>query len=110
MSVTNRLIQDGRVAVIYSPGFGAGWSTWNTEYSEYGEQLIFDPGLADLIINQRSWEKIEAYVTLKWPGVYIGGLEQARVEWVAPGTEFKITEYDGSESLQFRDGEEWITA
>ena len=110
MSVTNRLIQNGKVAVIYSPGFGAGWSTWNIEDNGFSQDLIFDPGLADLIINQRSWEKIEAYVTLKWPGVYIGGLEQARVEWVAPGTEFKITEYDGSESLQFRDGEEWITA
>ena len=110
MSVTNRLIQDGRVAVIYSPGFGAGWSTWNTEDNGYGEELIFDPGLADLIISGRSQEQIEAYVTLKWPGAYIGGLRDARVEWVAPGVEFKITEYDGSESLQFRDSEEWITA
>ena len=108
--MSNRLIRDGKVAVIYSPGFGAGWSTWNAEYFEYGEELIFDPGLADLIINQRSWEQIEAYVALKWPGVYTGGLEQAVVEWVAIGTEFKITEYDGSESLGFRDSEEWITA
>ena len=106
----NRLIRDGQVAVIYSPGFGAGWSTWNIEYTEYGQELIFDPGLADLIINQRSWEQIEAYTALKWPGVYTGGLEQARVEWIPIGKEFKITEYDGSESLQFRDGEEWITA
>lgn len=108
--MSNRLIQNGKVAVIYSPGFGAGWSTWNTEYNKYGEELIFDPGLADLIINQRSREQIEAYVALKWPGVYTGGLERARVEWVAPGTEFKITEYDGSESLQFRNSDEWITA
>ena len=110
MSVTNRLIRDGYVAVIYSPGFGAGWSTWNTEYSEYGQDLIFDPGLADLILNGKSQDQIEAYVALKWNGVYTGGLEQARVEWVAQGTEFKITEYDGSESLGFRDSEEWITA
>ena len=108
--MTNRLIQNGRVAVIYSPGFGAGWSTWNIEDNGYGEELIFDPGLADLITNGKSQDQIKAYVALKWPGVYIGGLEQARVEWVAPGTEFKITEYDGSESLQFREGEEWITA
>jgi hypothetical protein len=106
----NRLIRDGKVAVIYSPGFGAGWSTWNTEYSEYGQELIFDPGLADLILNGKSQDQIEAYVALKWTGVYTGGLEQARVEWVVQGTEFKITEYDGSESLGFRDSEEWITA
>ena len=23
---------DGNVAVLYSPGFGAGWYTWNTDY------------------------------------------------------------------------------
>ena len=108
--MTNRLIQNGKVAVIYSPGFGAGWSTWNTEDNEYGEELIFDPGLADLIISGRSQEQIEAYVTLKWPGAYIGGLRDAQVEWVVQGIEFKITEYDGSESLQFRDSDEWITA
>ena len=108
--MSNRLIRDGKVAIIYSPGFGAGWSTWNTEYNFLAEELIFDPGLVDLIINRRSWEQIEAYVALKWPGVHTGGLEQAVVEWVAQGTEFKITEYDGSESLQFRDSDEWITA
>ena len=108
--MTNRLIRDGHVAIIYSPGFGAGWSTWNQEHDWDGQELIFDPGLADLLINRRSQDQIEAYVALKWTGVYTGGLEQARVEWLATGTEFKITEYDGSESLQFRDSEEWITA
>ena len=108
--MSNRLIRDGKVAVIYSPGFGAGWSTWNIEDCGFSQDLIFDPGLADLIISGRSQEQIEAYVILKWPGAYIGGLRDARVEWVAQGVEFKITEYDGSESLQFRDGEEWITA
>jgi hypothetical protein len=110
VTLTNRLIRDGKVAVIYSPGFGAGWSTWNIEYTEYGQELIFDPGLADLLINRKSQDQIEAYVALKWNGVYTGGLEQAVVEWVPIGTEFKITEYDGSESLQFRNSDEWITA
>ena len=108
--MTNRLIRDGHVAIIYSPGFGAGWSTWNIEDNGYGQDLIFDPGLADLILNGKSQDQIEAYVALKWNGVYTGGLQEARVEWVAQGTEFKITEYDGSESLQFRDRDEWITA
>jgi len=106
--LTNKLIRDGHVAIIYSPGFGAGWSTWNTEYDV--EELIFDPGLADLILNGKSQDQIEAYVILRWPGVYTGGLEQAVVEWLAIGTEFKITEYDGSESLQFRNSDEWIIA
>jgi hypothetical protein len=108
--MSNRLIRDGKVAIIYSPGFGAGWSTWNSELNFLAEELIFDPGLVDLIINGRSREQIDAYVRLKWPKAYTGGLEQAQVEWITPGVEFKITEYDGSESLQFRDSDEWITA
>ena len=104
----DKFIKDGKVAIIYSPGFGAGWSTWNVEFDD--EELIFDPGLVDLIINKRPWDQVEAYVTLKWTGVYVGGLEEAVVEWVTIGTEFKITEYDGSESLQFRDSEVWLIA
>ena len=24
-----KCIRDGKVAILYSPGYGAGWSTWN---------------------------------------------------------------------------------
>ena len=38
--MTEKYIKDGQVAVAYSPGFGAGWSTWNgtestASYYEY---------------------------------------------------------------------------
>jgi len=37
-----KYIRDGKVAVLYSPGFGAGWSTWNDD--EYRmSQPNFDP-------------------------------------------------------------------
>ena len=29
--MTEKYIKDGKVAVAYSPGFGAGWSTWNDD-------------------------------------------------------------------------------
>ena len=106
----NKLIQDGRVAVIYSPGFGAGWSTWNTEY---GEELLFDPGLADLIINQGPWDQVEAYVayiTLKYPDAYQGGVRSLEVKWVPEGTQFRIEEHDGSERVVLFDEDDWITA
>ena len=34
-----KLSQDGKVAVLYSPGFGAGWYTWNMTVP----QILFDP-------------------------------------------------------------------
>jgi hypothetical protein len=40
-----KLIRDGKVAVLYSPGFGAGWSTWNQELPE----LVFNPVIVDFV-------------------------------------------------------------
>jgi hypothetical protein len=57
MSVTNRFIRDGHVAVIYSRGYGAGWSSWNREYSE--EDLIFDPGLVNLVLDNKTDEEMD---------------------------------------------------
>jgi hypothetical protein len=64
----DRVIVDGYVAVVYSRGYGAGWSSWNREYSE--EELIFDPGLVDLVLANKTDKEIEVYATLKWPGAF----------------------------------------
>jgi len=39
----DRVIRDGRVAVVYSPGFGAGWSTW--AHGEHGNELVFSESI-----------------------------------------------------------------
>ena len=47
-----KVIENGQVAVIYSPGFGAGWYTWNqSRFPELndGTALLFDPILVDLV-------------------------------------------------------------
>lgn len=105
--VSRKFIVDGKVAIIYSPGFGAGWYTWNTEH---GQELIFDPGLIDLLINARPWDEIRSYATLKWPSAYLGGLSGAVVDWVPVGTAFQIAEYDGDESILVKENEDWIIA
>ena len=101
----NKVIRDGQVAVLYSPGYGAGWLSWNTEYPE----IIFDPGLVDLV-EQGNKEKILAYVNLKWPDAYTGGLEDLQIEWLPVGTEFVIDEIDGAEMIKIKDNVSWITA
>ena len=93
---TEKLIKDGQVAVIVSPGYGAGWSTWNPEY---GEKIVFDPVLAQMILDKKSNAELEEYVETVYPGAYSGGLGEAEVEWVPVGTRFKIDEYDGYESI-----------
>jgi len=103
----NRVVRDGLVAVLYSPGFGAGWSTWAS--SDIREQILFDPGLVDLVENEK-WEEAQAYATLKYPEFYAGGLEDLQIKWIPQGTQFQITEHDGYESIETRDSIDWITA
>jgi hypothetical protein len=100
----NKLVKDGKVAVLYSPGFGAGWYTWNYEYPD----MLFDSGLVDLVLKGNK-EQILAYVTVKWPNAYLGGIGDLSVEWVNQGQQIKINEYDGSESIEYRDSDDWIT-
>jgi hypothetical protein len=101
----NRVIRDGLVAVLVSPGFGAGWSTWNTEY----EELLFDPGIVELV-EQKKWQELETYVTLKYPGIYRGGMPNLEIQWIPQGAEFVIDEYDGAESLKLKDDIIWYRA
>jgi hypothetical protein len=101
----NKLVRDGQVAVLYSPGYGAGWFTWNTERPE----ILFDPALVELV-EQEKWEELQAFVVLKYPGIYSGGLKDLQIEWMPVGTQFQVHEYDGSESIKQRDGVDWITA
>ncbi len=86
--------EDGCVAVLVSHGFGAGWSSWVS-----GDNSPFDPGLVRLVLDGASDADMLAYCEERWPGEYFGGLDGLRVHWVSPGTQFRIHEYDGAESL-----------
>lgn len=41
-----KVIRDGKVAVLYSEGFGAGWSTWNEGMNE----LVFHPKIVNMVL------------------------------------------------------------
>ena len=107
----NKVIRDGKVAVVVSPGFGAGWSTWSYRGEEdYREFMLFDPTLVDMIERSESAETIETYVTFVHPGTYCGGADDLTIQWLPVGTAFRIHEYDGSESVEIRDDIEWTIA
>ena len=103
-----RVIRDGMVAVLYSPGFGAGWSTWGRGDNE--EAMVFDPGLVDLVSRDAGDDEILAYAEAKFPEEYLGGLDRISVEWVPVGSKFRIDEYDGNESVVLLDNERWLVA
>lgn len=102
----DKVIVDGKVAVLYSPGFGAGWYSWNTGI----EECLFCPEIVELIRNEpeRGWrekrkasliKQITDIAETKWEGGYWGGARDLTIKWVPQGEQFEITEYDGSESL-----------
>jgi hypothetical protein len=97
MEFERRYDDQGLVAVLISPGFGAGWSTWSA--AEQTEGMLFDSRLVDYIL-QTGTEGLGEYAeSLGYTG-YMGGAEDVRVEWLEPGTRFLVEEYDGSESLR----------
>jgi hypothetical protein len=101
----NKLSEDGKVAVLYSPGFGAGWYTWNYQTPE----ILFDPGIVRFV-EKKKWDELETYVTLKYPEIYTGGMKDLEVMWVPEGTLFKVNEYDGNESVELKESDDWIMA
>jgi len=102
-----KLIRDGKVAVIYSPGFGAGWYTWNQ--TEYGHEMLFDPVLASYVDEGKIDEAL-TYVNVRFPEAYRGGVEDLSVQWIPVGTAFRIHEYDGNESIEVKEEMDWVVA
>lgn len=98
----DKYLKDGKVAVLYSPGFGAGWSTWADD--DKGEWMIFDYTLVQYALDGASGDQVEEYIVRVWGEeeyFYTGGWCQIKIKWVDEGEAFIITEYDGSESIKF---------
>ena len=92
-----KVIRNKKVAVLYSPGFGAGWHSWNSN-----KELLFHPKLVEMVENNRQSE-----ITTQWiqenlgiNNVYCGGADDLQIKWLDEGTAFIINEYDGSESIE----------
>lgn len=100
-----KFVQDGKVAVLYSPGWGAGWYSWNTEY----EFLLFDRELVALVLEGKQDAAAEL-AKEKAPDIYTGGADDLTVEWLPVGAVFKIDEYDGNESVSVVGDDEYKTA
>ena len=105
--------------VLYSPGYGAGWSTWNGD--QFREDFLFDPLLIEAVEQARSTNQpipdhvIEAFcdrvrakhgLTEKDDYLCVLGAKQLSVATIHG--QFIVEEYDGSESFRYRDTEDWL--
>ena len=93
----DKVIRDGKVAVLYSPGYGAGWYSWHDR-----KELLFDPQIVEMVENNAKAD-IPKYVVDKYGEEYVCtlGSEDLRIEWIPEGTHFEIDEYDGYESVRY---------
>ena len=97
--------------VLISPGFGAGWSTWNIPEIAVDPRVIeaFERGVDEE-------EMLQLCIDLGYTGgfegttPYMGGFDQLRVVDIPVGTIFRIAEYDGYESIEVFDESGWLRA
>lgn len=102
----SKVVRGGKVAVLYSPGWSAGWSTWNADIETF---LMFDPTLVEYVENDER-DRIPAYVESGFPDAFTSGAEDLSIMWITQGLQFRITEYDGSESVEVRESILWQLA
>jgi len=100
--MTEKYIKDGQVAVAYSPGFGAGWSTWESN-NDLKDTMVFHPDIIKMILDGRQSQIDEDWLVehfgSEYERVYTGGAYKLKIEWIKVGTPFRIDEYDGSEHV-----------
>ena len=93
--------EDGEVAILYSPGYGAGWYTWNSENKE----ILTNPQLVQMVLNDERSKITDSFMQklLNTKSFYSGGARDLQVEWMTEGQHFRIEEYDGSERILYKD-------
>lgn len=109
-----KVVRDGRVAVLYSPGYGSGWYSWHGI-----PELLFDPVVVDLVERacaadsedaaEELYEQVFRYCQVRYPDGYFLGCGALEIEWVPVGALFRIL-YDGSECVYTQDRYTWIQA
>ena len=90
-----KVIRNGKVAVLVSHGFGAGWYSRNKH-----KELLFHPKLVEMVEQNRHEEITKEWVEENLDiNIYTGGADGLYIEWLDEGTAFRINEYDGAETL-----------
>ena len=105
----NKVVRNGEVAVLYSPGFGAGWYTWNVGHPG----LLYDPVVVEWVEADKPSDdarRLEAYLEEKYLDCYLGGMHSLDIRWVPVGSRFVVDEYDGSESVVVDQEFDWMVA
>lgn len=96
--------------ILISPNHGAGWSTW--AHDSVRDFMLKDPTLVAMAERKASQQEVDDYVKAQHPDadIYTGGWHQIKVVELPAGTLFKVDEYDGYESIETKEGTDWLVA
>ena len=117
----------GYTPVICSPGYGAGFTTENTQLKPHDEVMIraiieegtitevFDGGGYDdcIVVKIDKASLTEIIEKLGYPTkhLYLGCCDdEFMIEFIKKGDLFRINEYDGSESIEVFNADDYFTA
>ena len=123
MEKPKRYIRDGEIAVVYSPGYGAGLGSWNEQHMP---DIVTDPEIVEFILlhnpinesihsmtvdekENEDMERLRAYMKNKYEGAYLGA-DILKIRWVSLGERWRIDEYDGSEYVEVLDVDDYYLA
>lgn len=98
-----KYIKDGKVGVIISPSYGTGFYTGGAPM-----ESIFSPKLIQLIERNQFFEVSK--ILRDEYNFYLMDMFDLVVKWVPEGARFKIVEYDGSESIEILNEQNWLIA
>lgn len=103
---------------LLSPGFGAGWSSWNRSNKKVFRYMLTYQPIIDYLENGGNASDLDAEHPLikqlekeckdKFNEDYICILGADDLIVCEENSPFKINEYDGSESYSLRDEIDWI--
>ena len=101
------------VAILYSPGFGAGWSSWTVQYAL---QLATDSRIIKYRFNlDQFYHNIDIETFIKQINCfelmpYVGDFKKTRIKFIPEGTMFRINEYDGAETIEIYSPDNYMKA
>lgn len=111
--------EKGQVAVLVSTGYGAGWSTWNQRALAYDKRVVefwlskkddenFMKEIRSVSDNDAKKMTRELFESFGYTDVYFCGLADVVLVWVDKGRHFRIFGYDGYESIEFLEDDDYI--
>jgi len=96
------------VAILYSPGFGSGWFSSNTQF---GQQIVKDSRIIRYRFEKNFYDlEFNEFMThvIRFQELpYDGGWEQLSLAFVPDGVPYEIAEYDGAEFFVVFDFDFW---